>query len=1067
MRKFAMMLALLIFAGVQVVLAQTTITGTVTSSEDSKGIPGATVLVKGTNVGLTTDMSGRYSIKVPAQGKTLQFSFVGMKTKEVPIGNQTVINVVLDPDVMDIEGVVVTALGISRDKKSLGYAAEQVNAEVFEKASNINAMNSLQGKIPGLTVTSGGGNPSASTKVIIRGYSSVKGNNNVLYVVDGVPINNETRSDFTSGLDFGNRANDINPADIESMTILKGTAATSLYGPRGANGVIMVTTKSGSKDRFKVELNSSVTTSDILRLPQMQNTFGQGWSGLWAVDENGSWGPKMDGNIRAWGNVVDNSQKIKAFSPVDDNLYEFYDYGMQYTNSLSVSGGDEKSTYYLSYTNNSSDGIIPTDVDSYKKNMLRFNGTRESQNLKATVAFNYIRNDGSLVPDGYGGTNAAANLYSELLQIPRDFSIVEFMDYKNDPYNTLGEYFTPYAFNPYYALNENQSKFYENRYFGNVSLDYKVTSWLSATYRIGLDASDFNRKDWEAIMRFPINSTNNIKNVTENPGNVLEENRTTTEINQDFIFKTTNQVSDFTINGLVGYSTYQNDYKRLTGSINSLVIPYFYNLDNTDGSKLAQTYLSKKRTIGKFAIADIDYKDFVYLNLSARQESSSTLPKDANKFFYPSASISFLANEAIKPLGTYFNLLKIRASWGKAGNDAPVYAIDPVFASTVVYVPFYDPGLQFPLNEVGAFELGNIIGNAELKPEITTENEVGLDIRFLNNRVGIDFAYYNRITDKQIIAVTIPASSGFASQYINFGEVQNKGFELALMGKPIVNENFKWTINVNYSKNKNTVLDLPGDASEIVLTSAYDVELVAIEGRPLGIIRAPDYLRVDPNDPNSPVIVNASNGFPEATTEFTEIGSIQPDYVLGFTNSFNFLKDFDFSFTFDYRPGGYFYSGTADLQYFVGNATQSLYNDRQPFLFPNSVIENPYYDAEDPDSPQYIENNVAIDMTNNNAYYYHSQNAVANRERVLPRDFLKLRDISLSYTLPKKVAGKLKMQGIQLVLTGRDLFLWTPKENNFVDPESTSFGNDLTGAFGEFRTGPTVRSFTGSIRITL
>jgi TonB-linked SusC/RagA family outer membrane protein len=1070
MKKITFFLTLFAFIGINVVFAQQReVTGKVSSKEDNEALPGVTVIVKGTNIGTSTDVNGNFTLYVPEKYSTLVFSFIGMTTSEVPIPASNKITLAMEQDVMKLDEVVITALGISRENKAIGYSAANVEAEEFEKAPSVSIMNTLQGKVPGLQITSGGGSPGASTKVIIRGYSSVSSDNNVLYVVDGVPINNDSRVAFATGLDYGNRANDINPNDIESMTILKGTAATSLYGPRGANGVIMITTKKGQKNAFKVEVNSTVTSSDVLRLPQMQNTFGQGWSGHWADDENGSWGPKMDGDIRAWGNVVDNAQKIKPFSPVEDNLYEFYDYGMQYTNSVSLSGGDNNSTFYLSFTNSTDDGVIPTDVDKFQKNSIRMNAAREAGKFKAATNVNFVRTDGSLVPDGWGGTNAAANLYSELLQIPRDFSVVDFMDYKDDPFNELGEFYTPYAFNPYYALNENQSNFYENRIYGNVSVDYKATDWLTATYRVGADASSFNTKAWEAIMRFPAGSTNKDKAVTENPGNVLDETRTTTELNHDFILRTTHQFDDITINGILGYSTYQRHYKRLTGSITSLVLPNFYTLANTDGDRQAETFVSQKRQIGKYAIVDLDYKDYVYLNLTARQESSSTLPMDANKFFYPSASVSFLADEVLEPIDEYFDLFKVRASWGLSGNDAPVGAINPTYGSAIVWVPFYDPGLQFPLNNVAAFELGNRIGNPALQPEITQELEFGVDLRMFGNRLGVDFAYYDRITDRQILAIDIPGSSGFSSQWVNFGEVQNVGFEIQFNAKPVVMDNFKWTIGVNYAKNKNEVLSLTDDeTTEIVLRTAYDVEMVAIVGEPLGIIRAPDFLRVDEKDPNSPIIVNASNGIPEATTEKTIIGDIQPDYILGVVNSFNFMKYFDFSFTFDYRPGGYMYSGTADLHYFVGNTTQSLYNDRQPFIVPNSVKENPYYDPEDPSStePQYVENDVPVSMTNINAYYYHSQNAVANRDRVIPRDFLKLRDVSLAYTLPKSIASKFGMQGVQLVVSGRNLLLWTPEENNFVDPESTSFGNDLVGAFGEFRTGPTIRSFTGSVRIT-
>jgi TonB-linked SusC/RagA family outer membrane protein len=1070
MRKFTLFLTFFFIVGITFVHAQKRqISGTVTGADDGETLPGVSVVVKGATIGTVTDSDGKYSLEVPADAKVLQFTFVGMKMKEMPIGASNTIDVSMEVDALKVEEVVVTALGISRQQKSLGYAATSVQAEEFGKRSSVDAMNSLQGRIAGVSVTSGGGMPGASTKVIIRGYSSISGNNNPLYVIDGVPIDNSSRVDgYFTGLDYGNRANDINPNDIASMTVLKGAAATALYGPRGANGVIMITTKQGQKNKFTVEYNSSVSVSDVLRLPQMQNTFGQGWSGHWADDENGSWGPKMDGEIRAWGNVVDNAQKIKPFSPVENNLYEFYDYGMQYTNSISLSGGDDKSTFYLSYSNNTADGVIPTDVDKNVKNTIRFNGTREAGIVKASASFNFVRRDGSLNPDGWGGTNAAANLYSELLQIPRDFSIVDFMDYQNDPFNTLDYFYTPYAFNPYYALNENATEFYENRFYGSAALDFQVAEWLKATYRVGVDAAGFNRSEWEAIMRFTPGSVQDAKSVTENPGLVTEENRTTTEFNQDFLFKGNKEFGDFSLNGIVGFSTYQREYKRLTGQITSLVIPGFYNLANTDGDQISLTRVLKKRQYAYFGILDVDYGDFVYLNLTGRQEHSSTLPKDANTFFYPSANVSFLLNEVVPGVGGIFDLFKIRASWGKSGNDADPYSVYPVFEAAVAYVPFHPsdrPGLVFPLAGTMAYEIADDMGNPELEPEITTEKELGFDLRFFKNRIGLDVAFYDRISDGQIFMVRIPGSSGFSRRFINFGEVQNKGIELMANFMPVKNRNFQWGINLTYTKNNSEVLSLPEDAGEIIINRAYDVEMVAKVGEPLGILRAPDYLRVDQDDPNSPIIVNASNGIPEATTEKTDIGDINPDYILGMTNNFKFFKNWDFSFTIDYRPGGYMYSGTADLHYFVGNTTQSLYNDRQPFIVPNSVKENPYWDETDETSPQYVENDVPIDMTNNNAYYYHSQNSVANRWRVIPRDYFKLRDVSLAYTLPKDLTKKSKFQEVQLIVSGRNLLLYTPEDNNFVDPESTSFGNDIRSEFGEFRTGPTVRTFTGSIRV--
>lgn len=1056
MKRILSFLVCLLILGYSAAFGQNIqIRGTVTSGEDGSTLPGVYVKIKGTNTGTATDAEGKYQLTADSKA-TLVFTFIGYREQEIALSGQSVVDVVMVPDITQVDEVVVTALGIRRSEKSLGYAATTVASEEFAKKSQTEAMNSLQGKVAGVQISSGGGMPGASTKVIIRGYSSLDGNS-PLYVVDGVPIDNSTRTAYSSGLDFGNRANDINPNDIENMTILKGAAATALYGSRASGGAILITTKGGKQsDKVKVEINSSISVSDVLRIPQMQNTFGQGWSGLWSVDENGSWGPKMDGVVRAWGNIFNNSQKVKPFSPVKNNVYDFYDFGTQYNNSISLSGGNENQTYYLSYNNVSANGVIPSDVDKNTKNAFTLKASTKGKKITASTSIFYVNRNGSGTPDGYGGSNSAANLYSEILQIPRDFSIVEFKDYRNDPFNTLDYYFTPYAFNPYFAIHENQSEFFENRIYGNIDLDYKLLKWITAKWTIGADVSNFNRKDHEAIMKFSPGTPQSDKRVTPNPGLVYEENRISEDLNSNFRFIIDRSLTeDFSLNAVLGYEVLQSKYKSQNGSISSLVIPEFYNLDNTDGIKEAETYNSEKRQFAYYGQATVGFQEMAYLTFSARQEYSSTLPKDANSYFYPSVNASILLDQFIPTLAN-LGMFKIRAAWGKAGNDAPVYYIDPVFTGAEVVGTFSSN--TFPLAGVGAFEKSNQIGNPKLKPEITTEKELGFDIRVFDNRLGLDLSFYNKVSDGQILTVNVPPSSGFVTQVVNFGEVQNKGIEMALTIVPVRTVNFEWNLGFTYTKNNNEVLSVPG--GELVLLSVYSNQLVAVEGKPLGVIRSPDYVR----DSQGRIVVNSTSGIPQGTTEKTEVGNVLPKFTAGISNSLSY-KNVELSFMIDWRKGGQFYSGTADLHYFVGNATQSTFNDRQPFIVPNSVKENPYWDGEDP-ATQYVENDIPINMTNINAFYYPSSNPVAERDRILPRDYVKLRDVSLAIDLPTKYVSKLKIvDAASLVLSGRNLLMWTPEENNFVDPEATSFGNDLISEFGEFRTGPTVRSFTAGIRL--
>lgn len=1041
------------------VFAQKTITGTVTSVDDGSNLPGVSVLVKGTNIATVTDMDGMYTLKnVPNDATTLVFSLMGMETQEVTIGGDVVDCALAKKDV-EITGVVITALGMSKDEKSIGYSATNVGSEEFEENSNLSVMNSLQGKVAGVQVTSGGGSPGASTRVIIRGYSSITGGNNPLYVIDGVPISNGAR--ISNGVNFGNPANDINPDDIKNMTILKGAAATAQYGPRGANGVVMITTKKGALNQgLSVVVNSSFTTSDVLRLPAMQNVFGEGWSGHFSTEENGSWGPKLDGQARAYGNVYNNTTRVKLFEAQPDNLYDFYEFGQQLQNSVSVSGGDDMSTFYVSFSNKSDNGVLPGKADVYGTNSLRANASRKGKFIDVSISTNYVRTAGNNTPDGYGGSNAAANIYSDILQVPRDYSIVDMKDYKDNPFNTLSYFYTPYAYNPYYSIAENQNKFSENRFYGNLSVVFNITKELKFTYRPGIDMSSFQRKNWEAIVSFEPGSPNGGGTATPNPGLVAENTINKLQLTQDFLLNYSHTFGDFSLDALAGFQTYSFDYKSLAASINGLVIPYFYDLSNSGDPQVASTYISQKRIFAYFAQADLSYKNYAYLTLTGRQDHSSTLPIDNNSFIYPSVSTSILLNNILDLNKDVFDLIKIRASWGKAGNDAAPYLINPYMVSSQVYVPFGH--LDFPLAGVGAYEVSNQIGNLNLKPEITTEEELGFDIGMFKSRVNIDAAIYNRISDGQILPLDIATTSGYSTQIINFGKVQNKGLEVLASFVPVKKQNFAWDFSVNFTKNINNVLELPAGASEVFLTSAYDVEMVAIQGQPLGVIRALDYTY----DSTGHVVCNAANGMPVASTEKTEVGTIQPDYILGFTNGFTVFGA-RLSFTLDYRPGGYMYSGTADLNYFAGNAPQTVYNNRQPFLVPNSVVENRNYDPTDPTSKQYLENSTPVNVNNYWSYFYTNNDALRAQSRVIPRGYMKLRNVNLSYSLPSNVYSvfKNKVKDIQIVLSGNNLLLWTPAENNFIDPESTSFGNDLNAEFGEFRTSPTLRSFTASIRV--
>ncbi len=574
MKKISLLLAFLVYLGLQVVFAQTRqITGTVTSSEDGSTVPGASVVVKGTTLGTVTDMNGKFSLRVPESAKTLVVSFMGMTTVDVQLTSATDYSVVLKPAPLAISEVVVTALGIKRSERSLGYSAAVVNNQQITVTGNSSMVNALQGVIPGVNVSSSSGAPGASSRVILRGISSLGGNNQPLYIVDGVPINNSmpgSDTDINRGFNFGNNANDLNPDDIQSVTVIKGGSGSALYGSRAANGVIIIVTKKGAaaqKGTAKVEVNNATTFDTPLRLPLMQNEFGQGWyDGTVAanLEENGSWGPKFDGKERVWGHVVEDQQQYKPYVALPKNLSDFFDTGVNSNTSVSISNGNDKTTYYASYGYVSNNGIMPGPADSYRRHTFNLTGsTKFGEKFKIDVAMNYIRKD-----DRYVLTGQEQSVMDGLWQTPRDISIVDQSDY-NNKFNNVDNYYTVYAQNPYYVLNEHGSRMKQNRIFGSVNLDYTIFPWLTATWRIGTDVSNSNLKMYRAI------TLSSRAHYNDEVGRVTEASYYNSEVNSDLMLNIKKTWNDFDLNAVLGENVNQRDSRNHMLEVVGLSLPGF------------------------------------------------------------------------------------------------------------------------------------------------------------------------------------------------------------------------------------------------------------------------------------------------------------------------------------------------------------------------------------------------------------------------------------------------------------------------------------------------------------
>lgn len=1039
-------------------IAQRDISGSVL---DELGTPliGANIVVQGTTIGTATDIDGSYALTIPDDAKVLVVSYTGYTTQEVEIGQSDVIEITM-MEGLTLSEAVVTALGLERDEKSLGYGFSQIDGEAVSAGRAASPLASLAGKVAGLSVSTNG-QPGGSTEIVLRGYASVTGANGALIVVDGVPINNGANvsvttlnnpaDDFNRSQDFGNQGNDINPDDIASISVLKGAAATALYGNRAANGAILIETKSGERgQKLKVEYTGSFLLSEVNRLPHLQNTYGQGWSGLFDPIENGSWGPKADGKERLWGNTVNNSRLLKPFNIIEDNLRDFYETGYSTINSISVTGGSDNASFRASYSNTQQDGVVPYDKDTYKRNTFSLRGDvgNDWVTIGGSVVFSNKRQQALATGQG-DDAGAGKVLFQEIIQVPRDHQIVDYRHY-NDPFFNLDNFYTPYAQNPYFVLNQQGGEFQENRIRSSAWLNMNFTPQLKLTARGGGDFSGASIFDYGNVATITPGSPNSSAN--DVVGRVSEGQINRRQLTADVILSYSHTLSprvDFDIS--IGGNANERHSDINTSFVTNLTIPGFYNLSNSSQPPTTLGTQSLRRIYGVFGILNVGFDNWLYASLTARNDWSSTLPKDNNSFFYPAATLSAVLSDLLELDQSVFSLVKLRASYALAGNDAPPYRVSPVYTAGQARAGGFG-SIRFPIGGINAFEVGDLLGNDKLQPEITTELEFGADIRLFRERLNIDVAVYNRVTRDQIIQVPLDPTSGFTNQTTNLGEVQNKGIELLLGLTPVQTPSFQWDIHLNYSKNQNEVISLGETSStSLVLNSAYNVEMRAESGKPLGAIYAPGPARTS----DGSIIVNPANGLPQVADELEYRGSINPDYILGGGTTIRY-KNVKLFANADYRKGGVMYSYTARLNYFVGNAWNTQYNDREPHIIPGSVVDN--------GDGTYAENTTPISRADIFTYWGFNRPA-HETNHILPRTFFKLRELTLTYDFPSKVVGNTPLQNASLSLVGRNLILWTPADNHFVDPEGSTFGVGLQSQIGEFSAIPTNASYGVSLKV--
>lgn len=1054
------MISLFVLTGLSVLLAQTVvISGTVTSSVEGEGsIPGVAVTVKGTTIGTSTDIDGAFNLAVPEGAGTLVFQFIGMVTVEEAINGRTTIDVVMEPDLLGIDEVVVTALGISREKKALGYSVQDVKGEELNQAKEVNIVNALAGKVAGVQITNNSGAVGASAQIRIRGINSF-GSNSPLWIVDGTPISNGGNfAGQWGGTDYGNNAADIDPENVASISVLKGANAAALYGSRARNGVVLVTTKKGQKGQgLGISFSNNTSFERVSTIANYQNEYGQGASGsefLWNAAANGqtyqqwaddhfkyvdgdgngnndgfdeSWGPRLDAGL-----ILDQFHgTAQPWVSQPDNVKDFYTTGVTLTNNLTINAGNDKAAARFSYSNQNQTGAIPgTDQN---RNSINVNASiNATDNLKISANVNYVNTHNDNLPgQGYSSQNVVQSIGGwfgrqvdmKLLKENWETLMPPTTNWPNGrPYN----WNTNYHNNPYWTVYKNTTGRDRDRIFGNMNLDYKINSWLDLKFRYGMDYYNEYRKS------IVYELSNNNKN---EGGEFSTSSRTRKESNTDLmLFFNKDMGSDLNISGNVGANYRRYDYHEFALSASRLTVPNLFTISNVDGTPGTGDYVSAYETNSVFGAINLAFRDYLFVDFTARNDWSSTLPADSWSYFYPSVSTGWIFTETFGLQGSALSFGKIRGSWAKVGSDTGPYRLQATYGSST------------PFDGISQYSYPGQIPPAGLQPEFTTSMEFGADLKFFMNRLGLDFTYFNNLTNNQIMSVAISRSSGFSSQLINAGEIETKGFELLLTGGILRNPGgLNWDVTVNWSTAETVVNSLAEGLDKYVLSSTWTpTTLEARVGEPYGQFYGRGYAYNEDGE-----LLVQDSGFPvkEPSSTPTVQGNITPDWVGGINNSFSY-KNFNASFLIDAKWGGDIYSVTKWFGGYSGVSQETVEGGiRENGLVLDGVNEN----TGQP-------NTVAISPQ---AYFGGWWGM--SEPAIFDGTYVKLREIIVGYNVP---LNSNLVRNLNISFVARNLaILYTDPSNTIgIDPE-TGYGTGNTASgFEQYQLPPT-QSFGFKLKV--
>lgn len=1038
-------LTLALFLCVQSLWAQErVISGRITSSDDGSGIPGVNVVVKGATQGTVTDATGNYRISIGADVNFLVFSSVGYIRQEVEVGNRTTVDVVLQVDTRQLDEVVVTALGLTQQKKSLTYSVQEVKSTELLQSREANIVNALNSKVAGVQIISNGGTPGAGASINIRGKNSFTGASQPLFVVDGIPMNNSFRGGGGSGVDVPNRAVDINPDDIETISVLKGPAAAALYGIQGGNGVVLITTKKGAKSDKRtttVNFNTSYAVENINKTFPLQQEFAQGSGGVFsdAPTQTFLFGPRLSDLryngvpdvLSPLGRIVpatDPSARQDQLVRPFDNQGNFWQTGTTWNNHVSIMSGNKDGNLYFSIGHLDQKGIIPNNT--FGRTTVKLSGeTALSDKFRLSSSATYTRSGGNRIGRGDNFTGPVQGLYRN----PAHFDI---FNGQSDPRNPIAYQFPNGSQRNFRNRNQidamnpadlalgpdgplwtvNQNAFIDDvhRLNGYVQLNGQILPWLKGLWRGGVDLFSDNRLQTYNVGSFGGDGRY---------GRVVEETYLDRTFNSDFVLTAEKKVGDFNLTALLGHNHFatQSNYNRIDG--NTFNQPDFFNISNATIYANPQQSLVRRATYAAFASVKADYKDMIFLELTGRNEWASTLPKDNNSFFFPSASLSASLTDmfGLQDNKT-FSLGKVRLSYASAAQIPAAYSTENFFFRASA-VNGFGNGISFPVqgSNIGGVTLGNTLGNPTLKPETNNTFEIGTNLHFLSDRITLDFTYYNSLSRNLLTPLQIAASSGFTTRNVNAGEVRNRGIEAILTLTPLKKDDLRWDMTFNFTRNRNIVESLPEGLAFINLPGFGTIFTPRlIPGQQFGVFYGTGWLR---DDQGRRII--GDNGFP-IRQDNVLIGNPNPNYLLGIRNTVSW-KGLSLSFLFDIRQGGDVWNGTEAVLTNIGATMRTLQRGEQV------VFEGVRRDG--------TPNTQAVTLTQQNWFQQDGRATGAagvHEQFVEDASWVRLRDLTIGYTLPKSIAQKLKMKSLDVSVFGRNLWLLTNYSG--VDPENNLYG---------------------------